>query len=513
MEPVRLREGAGVLDGGSRQGVTAETRQGPRSHAPVGSTTGLSPSQRLRSAVGHLARTRPELSAAFAVSPWQRQIMMALLLASALAALVIPTAASRGLQLFLAVPFFFILVLRVIAISHGLAPTARDASLSEDAWDDGAYPIYTILVPLFCEARMVPQLLEALGRLDYPASRLEVFFILESVDAATEAAFATVELPAHMRVIVVPDGTPRTKPRALNYALTFASGTYVTVYDAEDQPDPAQLKRAVRLLERNPEHLGCVQARLAIDNASVNFFTRQFAIEYAALFDIILPALDRLSLPLPLGGTSNHFQRHALEAIGSWDPYNVTEDADLGIRFARHGMKVGVLASTTWEEAPQVWRIWLGQRTRWLKGWMQTYFVHMRRPLALWRELGARRFLGFQVLMGGLILSALVHPWFYLLLGLDAADSALFDGNETQTAKLIWWVCAVNFAAGYFSAILVGVVAVARRGQWRLSLHAVLMPVYWLAISFAAYRAVFQLASAPFYWEKTEHTGSQAGRS
>ena len=234
--------------------------------------------------------------------------------------------------------------------------------------------------------------------------------------------------------------------------------------------------------------------------------TRQFTIEYTALFDCLLPTLERFDLPVPLGGTSNHFPRAVLDAVGGWDPHNVTEDADLGIRLARAGWHVGMLSSTTWEEAPPTLRIWLGQRMRWLKGWMQTYLVHMRSPRRLWRELGPKRFLGLQVLMGGLILSSLVHPWFYALLALDLWEGRLIGVPHTLAGESLLWLGVFNLVAGYVSAIALGSVAAARRGRLGLAAHAALMPLYWLAISYAAYRALFQLVTAPYYWEKTEHT-------
>jgi len=202
-----------------------------------------------------------------------------------------------------------------------------------------------------------------------------------------------------------------------------------------------------------------------------------------------------------------HFPRAVLDRVGGWDPYNVTEDADLGIRLARAGWRVGVLPSTTWEEAPPTFPVWLGQRTRWLKGWMQTYLVHMRAPRCLWRQLGGRRFLGLQVLMGGLILSALVHPWFYALLALDVWHGRLLGIPGSLPGRTLLWIGIFNLAAGYASAIALGSVATARRGHFRLAAQALLMPIYWLAISFAAYRALVQLVSAPYYWEKTEHRG------
>jgi cellulose synthase/poly-beta-1,6-N-acetylglucosamine synthase-like glycosyltransferase len=308
-----------------------------------------------------------------------------------------------------------------------------------------------------------------------------------------------------MRVVVVPDGAPRTKPRALNFALGQATGDYVVVYDAEDVPDGDQLRRALARLRVSPE-LGCVQARLNVYNAGESWLTRQFAIEYTALFDCLLPALERLRLPVPLGGTSNHFPRKVLEEVGGWDPYNVTEDADLGIRLARGGWRVEVLASTTWEEAPVTLKTWLGQRKRWLKGWMQTYLVHMRQPRRLLRELGGRSFLGLQVLMGGLLLSALVHPWYYVLAALDAAYDILAVSGETAAGRLLWWLGLFNLVTGYVTGVALGGMATTLRGWRGLATHALLMPAYWLLISYAAYEALWQFVTAPYYWEKTEHS-------
>ena len=360
-----------------------------------------------------------------------------------------------------------------------------------------------MLVPLFREAAIVPDLVAALAALDYPRDRLEIFLILESVDHTTQAAVRSTELPAHMSVLVVPDGEPRTKPRALNYALTFATGDYVVVYDAEDLPEPGQLRLAVAALTSTPR-LGCVQARLNIYNSDETWLTRQFTIEYTALFDCLLPTLERLSLPVPLGGTSNHFPRALLEQVGAWDPFNVTEDADLGIRLARRGWLVGVLDSTTWEEAPETFRSWLSQRTRWLKGWMQTYLVHARQPLRAARELGFVRFAGMHILMGGLILSALVHPWFYALLAADGLFGIL-SAADYALPPVFWWIGIFNLVSGYVTGVGLGCVAVIRRRRWRLAASALLMPLYWVLISVAAYRALAQLVTAPYRWEKTEH--------
>jgi cellulose synthase/poly-beta-1,6-N-acetylglucosamine synthase-like glycosyltransferase len=230
---------------------------------------------------------------------------------------------------------------------------------------------------------------------------------------------------------VVPDLNPRTKPKVLNYVLPLARGEYLVIYDAEDRPERGQLRRAFNAFRSGPPKLATVQARLNIYNADDNWLT----LEYTALFDGLLPALDRLKLPIPLGGTSNHFHVPALKWLMAWDPFNVTEDADLGTRLALNGYRCQVISSTTYEEAPRRFMSWVRQRTRWLKGFVQTWLVHMRSPRALWRELGPRGFLAFQVMVGGTVLSALVHPWFYVLVGYDLLAAICWDGLPVSPAS------------------------------------------------------------------------------
>jgi glycosyltransferase XagB len=311
-------------------------------------------------------------------------------------------------------------------------------------------------------------------------------------------------LPSFMRIVVVPEGDPQTKPRALNYALSLARGDYVVIYDAEDRPEKDQLRRALMEFERHGPKLACVQSCLNIFNPRQSWLTRQFTVEYSALFDCVLPALQWLGIPIPLGGTSNHFPRAVLEQLQGWDPYNVTEDADLGIRIARRGYDVAAISSTTWEEAPATFKLWRNQRTRWIKGWIQTYLVHTRRPAALWRDLGFLRTLGFHLYMGGLILSALVHPIFYIIVAADVLFGVqIFAFNET-IGPVFWTVAVGNLLTGYVTSIIVGVVSVRRR-RHKLTLSPLMMPFYWLLISFAAYRALWQLYWDPFRWEKTPH--------
>jgi cellulose synthase/poly-beta-1,6-N-acetylglucosamine synthase-like glycosyltransferase len=492
-----------VLRPGSAVGVRRHISGARVDSLPAPGTTG---SVELDEAVHGLATRHPELSAATRLWGWQKAALAGLALGVGGGALLAPETTLGVLFAVMAVPFLCVVVLRSAALWNLLAPPAPAVEPPPVRIDAELLPLYSVLVPLYREASVVPHLVAALTAIDYPAARLEILLVLEAIDTETQNVVRAAALPRHMRVLVVPDGDPRTKPRAIQYALQFTRGDYIVVYDAEDMPEPDQLRRALAALMAEPGRLGCLQARLNIYNSRASWLTRQFTIEYTALFDCILPTLERFELPVPLGGTSNHFRRDVLDAVGGWDPYNVTEDADLGIRLARAGWHVGILGSTTWEEAPPTFRIWLGQRRRWLKGWMQTYLVHMREPRRLWRELGAKRFLGLQVLMGGLILSSLVHPWFYGLLALDLCEGRVLGVSHSLAGETLLWLGAFNLVAGYVSAIALGGVAAARRGRIGLALHAALMPVYWLAISYAAYLALLQLVTAPYYWEKTEHT-------
>jgi cellulose synthase/poly-beta-1,6-N-acetylglucosamine synthase-like glycosyltransferase len=189
----------------------------------------------------------------------------------------------------------------------------------------------------------------------------------------------------------------------------------------------------------------------------------------------------------------------------AWDPFNVTEDADLGTRLARKGYRCRMLASTTFEEAPTRFMSWLRQRTRWMKGYIQTWLVHMRSPRALWRELGPRGFLAFQIMVGGTLLSALVHPWFYVIAAYDLANSAFLAQPTSLFGLPFWLIASLSLATGYLASMALGLFAVNLRGGYRLIAQVPLTPLYWLLISAAAYRALWQFATRRFTWEKTEH--------
>lgn len=475
----------------------------------------LGPSRawRLDSAINGLGSLDRHLSAAGPMATWQKLALPLLAGLTIMAIAMAPAATIPVLLTLLTVPFLCVALIRLAGLSelHRGAP-ARPAvqPIAPRHRDDAALPIYSIMVPLHDEAEVLPRLMRALTTLDYPAARLDILLVLEEADAKTRDAAAALDLPGNVRCIVVPAGGPQTKPKACNFALGLVHGEYVVVYDAEDRPEADQLRQALARFAADDAKLACVQARLNTYNADASFLTRQFSLEYTVLFDAILPALERLGLPLPLGGTSNHFRVAALRMIGAWDPYNVTEDADLGIRLARRGLRTATIASTTWEEAPQDLGNWWRQRTRWLKGWMQTYLVHMRRPWQLKRELGLKAFLGLQVLMGGILISVLAHPLIYALVGYEAWSGHLLAAPQTAGDVALLGFAALSLALGLVSSMGVGMAAVVRRRRPWLAPWALAMPLYWLLISAAGYRAVIQLVRKPFLWEKTRHGQPQA---
>jgi cellulose synthase/poly-beta-1,6-N-acetylglucosamine synthase-like glycosyltransferase len=376
---------------------------------------------------------------------------------------------------------------------------------------DRTLPVYTIIVALYREACSVAELVASLRSLEYPPEKLDIKLVIEPDDADTWAALQGLGLAAPFEIIVAPDAGPRTKPKALNAALPFAKGTFTVVYDAEDRPEPDQLRRALERFLTDADDVACVQARLTIDNTDDGWLARLFTAEYAAQFDLFLPGLARMQLPLPLGGSSNHFCTEVLREIGAWDSYNVTEDADLGMRLARFGYRSVVIESTTYEEAPARLRPWIRQRTRWFKGWMQTWMVHMRHPIRLMRQLGIRSFLTFQLVVGGNVLAAMIHPIFAgIMLYALAAGVPLFGVNGIP--KELTWAFMATLAAGYLVTVVVGLRGLKRRGLLASAWWLGLVILHWLLLSLAAWRAAIQLMVDPHRWEKTEHGLAQSSR-
>ncbi len=454
-------------------------------------------------AVSGLMKSHPQWSAKTGLVTWQVNCGA---IVAGLAIGALATAPQEAATIFaLLLSLFFLLAtgLRLAAALSLVFPQAekRKPALLSDA----ECPRYTVFVPLFKEVEILPYLAKALVDLDYPAAKLDIKIVLEAVDTATIEAATKLAFPGNVDLIVVPDRQPRTKPKALNYALQFATGDLAVIYDAEDRPEPDQLRKAATAFHHASPDVACLQARLDYFNATENWLSRQFTIEYCTLFRGLLPLLSRFGLPLPLGGTSNHFRIGVLRALGAWDPYNVTEDADLGMRLHRAGYRVETLDSTTYEEACCQSYPWLKQRTRWLKGWMQTFGVHMRAPLATLRETRLTGFLAFHAYFAGIIVSSLAHPLFYAVLAYDAYFGTLFQRGGTLGGDILLTIAIVNFAAGYAVNLALGALSLRGTGHKGLWPHVIFIPVYWLYVSAAAYRAVWQLFHAPFHWEKTEH--------
>lgn len=375
---------------------------------------------------------------------------------------------------------------------------------------DRELPIYTIICALYREEKVVRKLVTAVRALEYPIEKLDVKFVLEADDHATARALNRLDLGPPFEIIIAPSVGPRTKPKALNVALPLARGLYTAVYDAEDIPEPDQLRHAVAAFRATDERLACLQASLSIYNTADSWLVRMFTANYAGQFDVLLPGLAALRMPFPLGGSSTHFRTAALRDADGWDPYNVTEDADLGIRLHRLGYRAAVLPSTTYEEAPARFMPWLKQRTRWYKGWMQTWLVHMRRPIRLLRELSPVGSVVFQLLLVCNVLSPLVHPLFmatlcYYLMVQPPLDAIAAMGHGAT-------VFFATLLAGYASTIALELVGLQRRGLLAEAWVLLLTPLYWFLLSLAAWRALFQLLFAPQLWEKTEHGLAKSSR-
>jgi cellulose synthase/poly-beta-1,6-N-acetylglucosamine synthase-like glycosyltransferase len=369
--------------------------------------------------------------------------------------------------------------------------------------DDSSLPPYTVFVPLRSEASVLPVLLRALRMLDYPKDRLDVKLLLEEDDPETIAAVSRTRLPGYIDVVVLPAADPRTKPKACNYGLLSARGTYVVIYDAEDIPDPLQLKKAIVAFRKAGPEVGCVQAKLSFFNKEQNLLTRWFTTEYAMWFGLLLPGLQVSRMPIPLGGTSNHLRTDVLQEIGAWDPYNVTEDADLGVRLYKAGYRTVIVDSDTLEEANSDFVNWVRQRSRWVKGYIQTWLVHMRHPVRLWRELGPRGFLGFQAMVAGTPFTFLMNPlywvmttmWFLVAWGLV----------QQVFPSWLYYMGMGNLLLGNFMFAYLNMVAAYRRGDDELVKYAVFAPLYWGLMSVAAAKALIQIVSRPSHWEKTVH--------
>ncbi len=418
--------------------------------------------------------------------------------------------------------YFLMIVFKMFILVNGASADTQIRITKDEikTLDERKLPVYSILIPMYKEKESVKRLLQNIGSLDYPKSKLDVRILLEEDDLETIKIVHSMELPSYFTVMVVPRSIPKTKPKACNYGLIKARGEYVVIFDAEDKPEPDQLKKAYIAFQRLPEKCACVQAKLNYYNSKQNILTKWFTQEYSMWFEMLLPGVMRLNIPLPLGGSSNHFKTDILKFAGAWDPFNVTEDADLGIRLYKDGFTTVVLASRTWEEAPSVLPIWINQRSRWLKGYMQTWLVHMRHPFKLMKTLHLRGFIGFQAMVFGTFFLPLINPVFWLLLILWFTTQANWISQLFPSA--IYYASLFLLIFGNFFFIYTSLVGVywvihdisQRNGtngdhplpfSYEIVIFGILSPVYWVLMSIASYKAVWQLVFKPFHWEKTSH--------
>lgn len=447
----------------------------------------------------------PAHSARTVLVRWQGVALVVALVLLVLAVVVAPRAVVVALSVAVGVAFLvgtgfkFWASLRGARMEH----VTRTDPAALAALPDNELPRYTVLVPVYKEANIVAHLIGNLGALDYPAHLLEVLILVEEDDTETRAAAEAAHPPAHFRFITVPAGAPQTKPKACNVGLEFATGEFLVIYDAEDKPEPDQLKKAVLAFREAGEELVCVQAALNYFNADENPLTRMFTLEYSFWFDYMLPGLEYGRLAIPLGGTSNHFRVSGLRRLGGWDPFNVTEDADLGIRAAAEGLRVGVIDSTTYEEANTSYPNFVRQRSRWIKGYMQTTLVHLRNPVRLVRVAGLRQTLSFLFLVGGTPATFLAVPLLYAVF----LASLLLEPEQLSFLFPGWvlWLSMFNLGVGSALMIYVSMMGAFKRGRYGLVLWGLANPAYWILHSVAAYKGLWQLVTKPHYWEKTAH--------
>ncbi|CAM2770569.1 glycosyltransferase family 2 protein [Actinomyces slackii] len=461
-----------------------------------------------------LSSQAPAYSARYVLWRWQRLALLAVVVSAVIGLILVPWLTAIIIMTGTTIAYITALGYRLLLFRMGARGGHLTRVTDEEALavPEAALPSYTVLVPVFKEP-LVAELVARLERLDYPRDRLDIRLLLEADDDQTVQAASVLEPRPHLTIVHVPPHQPRTKPKACNFGFLTATGQMCTIYDAEDEPDPLQLRRAVIALHRLGPQYACIQAQLGFYNSRQNLLTRWFTLDYGAWFGTILPGLVALGAPVPLGGTSNHFRSDVLRQVGAWDPWNVTEDADLGLRLHRAGYKVGVLASVTLEEANPDPINWVRQRSRWYKGYLQTFLVHMRQPRLVSRQLGARALAGLIIFVAGTpVLSAINGV-------LWALTAMWFSANTRVVAELfpaaIYYPGMICLILGNLAVMYMNLFTVRQMDRPDLLLAAVLSPVYWILMWLAAVKAALQLITKPSYWEKTAHglhqSAGQAG--
>jgi cellulose synthase/poly-beta-1,6-N-acetylglucosamine synthase-like glycosyltransferase len=457
---------------------------------------------------GHGLFKRDRLNSALhGILPVQYGVVLLIAACLIIASLVAPLATLLSVTSLLIVVLTALVIFRFVCMAAGLSRDALRIDRSAiDALNDDELPSYTVVVPMLREGEATLRgLMSSLARIDYPTDRLQILLVLEDTDRETRTIIESMVLPSWFDVLTIPDTAPHTKGKACNYALYFATGEHFTIYDAEDHPDPMQLKKAVTAFRTSPPDVACVQSHLNFYNVKENWLTRLFTLDYTVWYDFMLPGFQRLGVPICLGGTSNHFKTDVVRELDGWDAYNVTEDADLGLRIAKKGLRTIMLDSTTFEEANTRIDNWIRQRSRWMKGYMLTYMVHMRRPLSLYRATSFWGFAGIQLFVAGNFVGNLINPPLWGISMLWASNELWYWTDAALFPDSFWYPAMFCFIVGNSAAIGFTLLAAYRRRLYHLIPYALTLPAYWVLAAIATYKALVQVFTRPFYWEKTEH--------
>jgi cellulose synthase/poly-beta-1,6-N-acetylglucosamine synthase-like glycosyltransferase len=430
------------------------------------------------------------------------------------------------LHLFLVVLVSAAVVMIVISVSmkalvHAVGHYYVEPETLISDLDDPDLPFYTVLIPMYKEANVVSAHIRSMRALSYPQDKLEVIHLLEADDDSTREALDREDLSGIFRRCEIPNVGPQTKPKALNYGLAVARGECVCVFDAEDKPEPDQLLKAAALFRASPEHvIAQAELRFVEGKKWYNWFYRT---DYGVHFTEMLRGLTKLGLTFPLGGTSNHFRVSELRElaispkkldrgmeglVNSWDPYNVTEDADLGAGAARAGWKVIRLDSFTEEESPN--HLWgkggaAFQRRRWLKGYLETALVHTRHPITSARQMGVRDYLSYMLMMIGTPLTLLLNVPFW---GLTIAYIATRSVSIQQLFPVtVYYIGLSVMVFGFMGLFYQSLITCCRSSDWKAVPMMFLLPVWWAFNSIVACMTFYEWLNPAtrYHWNKTDH--------
>lgn len=447
-------------------------------------------------------------TAFYRLSPNQSLIILAIILTIANSLLfnwhntIIMIVAILTFLYFLDLLFNLYLIIRSFAYDPAIKISEKELKLAKYR----EWPSYTILCPLYKESAVLTQFTKAMSALDYPKNKLQILLLIEEDDIDTGNYAHSLNLPKNFELLIVPHSQPKTKPKATNYGLKYAKGEYVVIYDAEDVPDPLQLKKAVLAFEKSDRKIVCLQAKLNFYNPHQNLLTRVFTLEYSLWFDLVLTGLQSIKAPIPLGGTSNHFKTKSLIRLKGWDAFNVTEDCDLGVRLFKKGFLAVIFDSYTLEEANSGFFNWFRQRSRWIKGYIQTYFVHMRKPSEFFSNWTNPHIFSFQLIVGGKVLSMFINPFLWAITIIYFAfKPELGSFIESFFPSGIFYIAIFTLVIGNFLYFYYYMIGSVKREQWDIIEYVFLVPIYWLMMSYSAWIAFLQVLVKPHYWEKTYH--------